>query len=300
MTNNKTPDGIVVAGAAAYDQIATSRNPVTNADGARLNFKLDSVSETFGGCSANIAYNLAQVGAPHQLLACTGALDQDRFVEHCQRQGMDTDGLLVCEDQYCSRALIITDPDGHQITGFYPGPEPDAAVWRQHLARTVTSCRIWIQSPYPTDLMLTGLEFAKTLPGRPLRIWNPGQYAEVLSREELAALLAESDWIVVNRHELSTVETLLGRQLAICTHSADPVEIRYPDRAPEIIPVPLTDPNRRVDPTGCGDAFIAGMVSHLVTHEPPFTDQLGDAVRAGMRTAAACLAERGAQVHRLA
>ncbi len=299
MTSTTTPGGIVAAGAAAYDQIATSRNPVTHADGAHLNFKLDSVSETFGGCSANIAYNLAQLNATHQLLACTGALDQDRFIEHCQREGVNIDGLLVCEGQHCSRALIITDPEGHQITGFYPGPEPDAARWREHLGRRVTHCRIWIQSPYPTDLMLTGLQFAKTLPDVPLRIWNPGQYAEVLSQAELKTLLAESDWVVVNRHELSTIEPLLEHQLVICTHGANPVEIRYPDQAPEVIPVPATDPNRRVDPTGCGDAFIAGTVSHLVQHEAPFAEHLSNAVRAGMRSAAACLAERGAQVHRL-
>ena len=299
MSNPATERLIIAAGAAAYDQIATSRNPVRDDGGARLNFKLDSVSETFGGCSANITYNLAQLGAAHLLVACTGELDQDRFLAHCQRAGINTSALMVNAGENCSRALIITDPDGHQITGFYPGPEPATERWLAHLRQHVERCHIWVQSPYPTNLMLAGLEFASSLASPVLKIWNPGQYAEVLAGEELKALLALSDWIVVNRHELSIVEPHLGDQLAICTHGADPVEIHYPDGRIESIPVPRANIAGPTDPTGCGDAFIAGVVNHLAQHPAPLTPHVSAAVHAGMGTAAACLAQRGAQRHQL-
>ncbi len=296
MSESTSIDAVVV-GALAYDQIATSRDPVADQQSPILNFKLERISEAFGGCGANVAYNFAQLGTRHQLITCTGTVDQRRYLDHCQSQGVTTDGFLEMPGEACSRALIITDPAGRQITGFFPGPEPDVATWQAHLEARAAPCRIWIQAPYPAPLMLASLQHAKAMETPPLTIWNPGQYAEILSANDVLALLELSDWVIVNRHELAAVEAHLDSQLVICTNGSEEIEVRLPNGPTTTVAVPPAP--SFVDPTGCGDTFTASMVHFLTREQTHFENKLIDAIGYAIDNAAVCLASNGPQRHEL-
>lgn len=204
-------------------------------------------------------------------------------------------------DAYCARAVIITDIDGHQFTGFFPGPVPGAAAWQQHLdTLELPACELFIQAPYPPELMLTALTHAGRLPTPPLRIWCPGQYADQLQPNQARHSVAQCDWIVGNHYEighLSAHSDLTGK-LIIQTNSGAPVEITFPNGAHTTVPLTaVADP---VDPTGCGDAFLAGLTHMLLKHPPAAReDALADAVTAGHTQAVKCLQAVGGQPHHL-
>ena len=150
---------IAVAGALAYDQICTTTTGLLNTDQPLLNRKLASVTETFGGCAGNIAFNLGLLGQPARLLSCTGVEDDSRYLAHLQSHAVDIEHCLRLPGQPSARAIIFTDPSGAQFTGFYPGPVPSEAEWHAHLLQAkLHSMRLYLQAPYPPELMLAGLD----------------------------------------------------------------------------------------------------------------------------------------------
>ncbi len=293
---------IAVVGAIAYDQIATTATPLSGTTEPLLNCKLTSLNEAFGGCGGNIAYNLAALGSQPTLITCTGQNDDERYLRHCVQQGIQTGTFLRSPQQHCARAIIITDPDGRQFTGFFPGPVPSVARWRKHLASIdMSMISVFVQAPYPPEVMQTSLEHAARLKDRPLKICCPGQYADQLNSRQIDALAAQCDWLIGNAHEITFLRAntqALSDKLVIQTNGASPIQVTYPDGKTSQHKVPAS--TRNTDPTGCGDAFIAAIAHHVAcVGEADWHDILPQAIAVGNNSAAACLRCSGAQQHSL-
>ncbi len=307
---SSTP-AIAVAGALAYDQICLTDKSLTDDQRPLLNRKLVNITEDFGGCGGNIAYNLALLHQSTQLLSCTGTIDDSSYRTRLEELGVDTQYCLRIEDHYCARAVIFTDQSGQQFTGFFPGPVPTSGAWQQHLAQVDWSTiDLFIQAPYPASLMHASMQVVRRQPRPPFAVFVPGQYADQLSAAEVCDLVDLADCVVGNEHEIHCLEQhhSLEDKLVIRTHGSQPIEVRPIDQAPALIDVPAAPVN--VDPTGCGDAFVAAMCHHLVNQAQqhnmtvpgtpqfkPSVSELRAAVLAGCRLAAACLACPGSQQH---
>lgn len=282
---------ILVCGTLAWDLIGRFDAPLE--PGTR-NVKLDRLDEAFGGCAMNIAYSLRLLGADAVPLAYVGDDFEPRYAAHVRRHGIHEAGLVAVAGARCARGMVFTGSDGAQFTAFYPGPTGlDRLAEDLRRLRSGPPCDAAILAP---DLPQKTRVCARELAGVPLRVWCPGQYAEHLARDDLLELLAAVDLVVANRHEWRALRARIEpRDLPprpprlVITQGAQPVLV-LPDRVRVRVP-PVAAAEQR-DPTGCGDAFVAGLTKALVAGAG-----ITAAVEAGIALAARCLRCAGAQAH---
>jgi adenosine kinase len=295
---------IAIAGALAYDQIANT-NRALDSNSLR-NCKLLDLAERFGGCGGNIAYNLSQLGYPPFLLSCIGGIDEQPYLRHMADCGIDTRYCVRVPQTHTARAIIFTDPAGDQFTGFYPGPTPNITTWRAQLQQAdAQNIHTFVQAPYPGELMAAGLQHFQQSNHNVLNIWVPGQYADQLEASEIMTLVDMADWIIGNHYEINclTQHKSLQDKMVITTHGPGPVSISSPTQSTVTYAVPEVDDPK--DPTGCGDAFIAGLVAHVAAtrrqnlSSPGNLASLLSGIALGCKAAAACLRVSGAQQHAL-
>ncbi len=267
-------------------------------EGPLLNLKLTSLQERFGGCAANVAYNLAHLGAAPLLCAPIGEGASAAHLEHLERASVDLSALMYLPDTGGAQAFIFTDPNGVQLTAFYPGPLPASERWQAHLAELPwerVDC--FVQTPEAVPLMLTGLAAARRT-GIAQVVWCPGQYAEQLSDDDVTVALENCDCVVGHQRELQYFSNVLGAfpdRHIVCTAGSDPVTVLRSGRELVRFEVPATP---SVDPTGCGDAFLAGFLQHWrQTAFSAETELVQAAVSAGVDLARLCLQRNGGQGH---
>lgn len=294
---------VTVVGALAYDQISSTRGQFTGRSDPLLNYKLDDLAEVFGGCGGNIAYNLASLGTTVQLVSATGAQDDQRYLEWLARLNIDCANCMRVDGAYSPRAVIITDADGHQFTGFFPGPNISADSWSRHLQHLdFTGSKIFLQAPYPPTLMQASLNHVQSLAHKPLRVCCPGQYADQLKPGEVVELVQSCDWLVGNAYELEHLSrhASLGHLLIIATNGAKPIQISHPNTGnqPNAQSFSIPTAPRQIDPTGCGDAFLSGLVHDLSQQAGiDYVTALPAAVECGIQTAGRCIGYTGGQQH---
>ena len=293
---------VAVMGAVAYDIIGKT-DKIFASNGPGLNCKVSTQQEFFGGCAGNVAYGLKLLDTRCSLLSLAGSEDFRRYAQHL---GSDLSGVLSVKGVHCAKANIITDPNGTQFTAFSPGPEVDRATWEAHLRnQSFTALDMFVCVPFPVPLMGGALEIAKTANPTILNLWVPGQYADSMSADDLRSALMHCDLLIGNAHEIGyirqTAPGCLANKSVIETDGARPVRTVLSDGNQRTLPTPRISP--AVDPTGCGDAFVAGLIPQLLQA----LDALGSAhwerkinaiVRAGIHQAGLCLSQRGSQTYR--
>ena len=287
----------------AYDLIAATPERLFDTATLPRNCKLTGIEETIGGCGANIAYNCVLQGASPSLVAATGRQDDERIIDALHHMGVARDYLLR-EDGPSARALIVTDAIAEQFTAFFPGPlnapgPDDVARWRDHVRSALhAGTRVFIQAPLSPPLLMAGLEAARAASWRG-HIWcNPGQFAYQLDGEEISRIVELADFVVGNRHEIDAlqIEANHPQTILIATDGAQPIRVCLPDRT---FHIPLATAEA-VDPTGCGDAFLAALAVEFesVRKQPGDPDAtLRAAIDAGIRLARKCLSQVGATSH---
>jgi len=282
---------ILVCGTLAYDIIGRCDTPL---GASPHNVKLERIDEGFGGCAMNIAYSLKGLGHEPVPLVYVGDDYEPGYSTHVRRQGITEVGIVREPGARSPRGIVLTGSDGAQFTAFYPGPSGLDRVATD--VRRLTGARGFDAAIFATDLPAKTLACANALADVPLRVWCPGQYAEHWSAELLHALIDRVDLVVVNRDEWQSLRARLPGPLQparpirlVVTQGPRPV-LAIPDGLR--VPVPAVDPARQIDPTGCGDAFVAALTAVLTEGLP-----LGDAVRAGIALARRCLGQLGAQRH---
>lgn len=220
--------------------------------------------------------------------------------------GANTAPILRIDGQDTAQATIITDPDGDQFTAFFPGPSATSSLWQPWVRRFIhpAAC-CFVQAPFAPHLSIAGTSRAAQM-GLPV-IWCPGQYADQMGRDEICSILEFTHILIGNTHEISHLRRHgdLSQQWLIETAGSEPVTLFAPDQWDQHpIKVPVPDAFNPIDPTGCGDALLAGFVHHLVAAsadcKAPVLSQLIPAVEAGIQLARACLGESGSQAHSVA
>ncbi len=290
---------ILICGTLAHDDIGefdSALAPHTR------NVKLTRLHRSFGGCAMNIAYNLA--GLAHESLPFVYVGDDyaGGYARHVAARGISETGIFHLPGTPCARGIILTGSDGAQFTAFFPGPS-GASRWQADLEGLLDgpvggSIDAAVIAP---DLPEKMRGCARLLRDVPLSIWCPGQYSELLEPEDVRATADTVNLIIANRHEwaalcgrVPAVRLLDAGRWALVTDGPRPVEI-LPEGAR--VPVPAAPANATTaaaghDPTGCGDAFVAG-----VTHGLLVGWSAVSAAALGVRLAGLCLLQRGAQAH---
>jgi adenosine kinase len=229
-----------------------------------VSFLVPQLRRDFGGCAGNIAYNLRLLGDAGYPMATVGH-DFGPYEVWMRQMGVPTDYIRRLEQEHTAQCFITTDLDDNQITAFHPG-----AMQLAHLNQVAdaTEIALGIIAPDGREAMVQhAAQFAAA--GIPF-IFDPGQGLPLFDSEELRQFIAQADWLAVNEYEWQLLQDKTGlspKQVAsqvralIVTQGAAGSTI-YADG--EEIAIPGVPANAVVDPTGCGDAYRAGLIHGLL------------------------------------
>ena len=257
---------ILVCGSLAYDTIMVFpdqfRKHILPDKLHMLNvaFMVPEMRREYGGTGGNIAYNLKLLGEEPLVMATAGH-DFGPYARRMTDLGLDARHVKVLDNQFTAQAFITTDMDDNQITAFHPG-----AMSFAHLNRVADAqgIRVAIVSPDGRQGMV---EHARDLAAARIPyIFDPGQGLPMFEGPELLAMMEGADALAVNDYEAGVVERKCGMALAeiarrmpavLVTRGGEGSTIHAGGERHEI---PAVRAEALVDPTGCGDAYRAGLL----------------------------------------
>jgi len=230
-----------------------------------VSFNISSLKIHFGGVAGNIAYLLKLLGDDAHILAAAGS-DFGAYAAWLDRHGISHAGIRIIEDLRTPQGFVTTDLDDNQIWAFYVG-----AMAHAHEARVediseeiADGIQIAIVSSNGKEAMV---EHAQALKKRRVPTFiDPSHGLPILSSEELIEMIDGCAAYIVNDYEWSVtlVKTGLGEEeiqsrcdTVIITKGPEGSEIRSKDG---IVGIPPVAAETIVDPTGCGDAYRAGLL----------------------------------------
>jgi len=229
-----------------------------------VSFLVPEMRKEFGGCAGNIAFNLKLLGEDPLPMATVGK-DFGPYAEWMDEWGINRKHVSVMDSEFTAQAFIITDLDDNQITAFHPG-----AMNFSHLndVSDVDGATIGIVSPDGRDGML---KHAASLvdAGIPF-IFDPGQAMPLFDGADLQHFIEQADYVTLNDYEWELVRDRTGLSEAEVQDRVDGLIITkggngsvvYADG--KIYDIPAAKPAATQDPTGCGDAYRAGLLYGLI------------------------------------
>src|ERR1700722_9556953 len=230
-----------------------------------VSFLVPEMRREFGGCAANIAYNLTLLGDRGVPMATAGH-DFGPYRDRLLAQGIDIAHIKVVDGTFTAQAFITTDLDDNQITAFHPGAMQHAHL--NQVADAGAGIALGIVAPDGRQAMIEhAAQFAAA--NIPF-IFDPGQGMPMFGAEELKTFIAQARWLAVNDYEWGMLQQKTGFTVTDITAQVDALVVT---RGPEgavihtksgTLTAPCARPREVGDPTGCGDAYRAGLIHGLL------------------------------------
>ncbi|MGE5616856.1 MAG: carbohydrate kinase family protein, partial [Bacillota bacterium] len=257
---------ILLCGSLAYDTIMVFRDRFRDhilpdqIHILNVAFLVPDLRREFGGTAGNIGYNLKLLGEDPLIMATVGH-DFTAYERRFDELGITRRHVRPIVDQFTAQAFITTDIEDNQITAFHPG-----AMQFAHLNRVAdaTGVKLGIVSPDGQEGMI---EHARDLAKAEIPyVFDPGQQLPRFSGAELLEMIESATALTVNDYEARVVEQKTGRSIdelaalvdcLVVTRGAEGSSLWTGGRRHDVSAVP---PERVVDPTGCGDAYRAGVL----------------------------------------
>jgi len=256
----------LICGSMAYDTIMVFgdrfKNHILPEQIHILNvaFLVPDMRREFGGCAGNIAYNLKLLGGEPLIMATIGD-DSAPYMHRLKQLGLDASHVTDVPGSFTAQAFITTDLDDNQITAFHPGAMTQSQRNKVTDARDVS---LGIISPDGRDGMLQhAREFSAA---RIPFIFDPGQGLPMFDGQELIAFLKLADYCTVNDYEAKLLTERTGRTLEQLAGEVEALIVTLGGSGSHIysngrrIEIPVATPEALIDPTGCGDAYRAGLL----------------------------------------
>jgi adenosine kinase len=225
-----------------------------------VSFMVSEMRREFGGCAGNIAYNLRGIGGDPVVMATLG---QDGGPYRARFADLDIahEGVRTIEETYTAQAFIITDLDDNQITAFHPG-----AMNHSHVSRVsdVSDVVLGIVAPDGKQGMRDHLaQFSAA--GVPV-LFDPGQGLPMFDARELTEMIGQATYVAVNDYEGKLLTERTGLSVEAIAERVDALVVTQGAWGSTIYAqgrrynIPAVRPAAEVDPTGCGDAYRAGLL----------------------------------------
>ena len=260
----------LICGSYAYDTIMVFHDRFKNhilpdkVHMLNVSFLVPDMRREFGGCAGNIAYNLKLLGGDALPMATVGN-DFEPYSKWMDQCGINRKHLKVLDDTYTGQAFITTDMDDNQITAFHPGA---MSFSHENRVSDAASVSIGIVSPDGRDGMIQhAQQFAEA--GVPF-IFDPGQGMPMFSGDELVTFLEQATWAAFNDYEAQLMQERTGKSPQAMAEMLDALIITMGNKGAVIygkeqrFEIPTAETSSVTDPTGCGDAFRAGLLYGLM------------------------------------
>lgn len=262
---------VLICGSFAYDNIMVFPDRFKNhilpdkVHMLNVSFLVPELRREFGGCAGNIAFNMKLLGDDPVPMGTVGS-DFASYAAWMDKFAINQQHVRVKADHFTAQAYITTDIDDNQITAFHPGAMNLA---HETAISEASNIRLGIIAPDGRDGMIQhAQQFADA--GIPF-IFDPGQGLPMFNGDDLLQFASQATYIALNDYEAQLFENRTGltaEQIAervealIITRGAQGSHI-YTDN--KRIDIPCAKAARVADPTGCGDAYRAGLL-HGILH----------------------------------
>ena len=257
---------ILICGSLAFDTIMVFKDQFKNhilpekIHILNVAFLVPEMRREFGGTAGNIAYNLNLLEDKPLIMATVGN-DFGPYAERLQTGGFNTRYIKTIDGSYTAQAFITTDLDDNQITAFHPGAMSEA---HQNSVRDTKDVGLAIIAPDGREGMMQHARECHEA-GIPF-LFDPGQGLPMFSGEELMHFIELADYLAVNDYEAQLMqdktglsfEALAGHVKALVITLGAKGSIIYADG--QRFDIPCVKAEAIVDPTGCGDAYRAGLL----------------------------------------
>ena len=256
----------LICGSLAYDTIMVFndrfKNHILPEQIHILNvaFLVPDMRREYGGCAGNIAYNLRLLGGDPLIMAAVGD-DCTPYMQRLKHLGLDARHVREIPGTFTAQAFITTDLDDNQITAFHPG-----AMNHSHANRIADTegVGLAIVAPDGRDGML---EHARDLAAAHIPfIFDPGQGLPMFDGADLLQFLQLADYCTVNDYEAKLLTERTGRSIEDLAREVKALIVTLGGNGSEVhaggqrIAIPGVKAKELVDPTGCGDAYRAGLL----------------------------------------
>ncbi len=289
----------LITGSVAYDTIMVFPDRFKNhllADQLHiLNvcFLTPEMRREYGGCAANIGYNLKLLGGDPMVMATVGE-DITPYLERLDSQGLSAKHLRKVPGQFTAQAFITTDLDNNQIIAFHPGAMNFS---HENGIDASLGAELAIIAPDGKDGMLQHARQCAEA-GIPF-VFDPGQGLPMFAAGELAEFVRLADYVAVNDYEGKMLEEKTGMSLETMARNVKALVLTLGSQGSVIYSegkrheIPIVKAGAILDPTGCGDAYRAGLLYGIANGwDWPSTGRLG-ALMGSIK-----IEQRGAQNHR--
>jgi adenosine kinase len=252
-------DSIMVFPGRFKDHILPDQVHILN-----VSFLVPSLRREFGGCAGNIAYSLALLDGSPLPMATVGD-DCQPYLDHLDRCRIDRRFVRQVPGTFTAQAFITTDLDDNQITAFHPG-----AMSHSHLNRIDSSgIELGILGPDGRNGMLQHAQQMSEL-GIPF-IFDPGQGMPMFEASELRWFVERAQYLALNDYEAKLMVAKTGCDLEWLARRLRSVVVTLGAQGSRIyaegkvLEIPVAPARVVQDPTGCGDAYRAGLL-YGITH----------------------------------
>jgi len=226
-------------------------------------FLVPEMRREFGGCAGNIAYNLKLLNGDPLIMATIGN-DGAPYLARLEKLGIATRGIRTVDTSYTAQAFITTDSGNNQITAFHPGAMTES---HQNQVASAGAVKLAIVAPDGRDGMLQHATDCADL-NIPF-IFDPGQGLPMFNGQELEHFIDLASYVAVNDYEAELLMERTGLTLEKISHRVQALIVTRGELGADIfvqgehIAIPPVKADAVLDPTGCGDAFRAGLMYGL-------------------------------------
>ena len=259
----------LVCGSLAYDTILTFPDRFDNyilsdqMHDLNVCFVSPEMRREFGGCAGNISYNLKLLGGEPLLMGTVGT-DFQNYRDWLKQCEIPDTFVREIPGFYSAQCVITTDIENNQITSIHPGAMGES---HQNRVAEATNTTIGIVAPDGRQGMIQHAADFSSL-NTPF-LFDPGQNLRLFNKNELLTFIEQASWLIMNNYESNLLLDIIGGTLEEHASSVDALIVTRGSQGSRIyhsgtvLQIPPVTVAQTLDPTGCGDAYRAGILHGL-------------------------------------
>lgn len=256
----------LICGSLAFDTIMVFQDQFKNhilpdqIHKLSVAFYVPEMRREFGGTAGNIAYNMQLLEGKPLMMATVGE-DFAPYAKWLNKNNLNATHIKEIASSFTAQAFITTDLDDNQITAFHPGAMVES---HQNSVKNAKDVTLAIIAPDGRDGMF---QHAKECfdAGIPF-MFDPGQGLPMFNGEELLHFIEMATYLAVNDYEAQVLQDKTGLTLAQIAAKVSALIVTLGGQGSHIYAdgqrfvIPCVKAEKLVDPTGCGDAYRAGLL----------------------------------------